>query len=557
MIKKIVPILINPLLLLLFLASCGHGTKHKLDMAYRLLDESPDSAYITLREVDYTDLDTDSLRAKYILTKAMIHKGIGRSLVTDTLLSDAVAYYSSVGDTANWLEASQLLSRYDVAVGNPISAFQRLDSIITLVDDPELLWDIHLNAVEIADDAQNPDALYAHADWLANHTDNPVEIIDFMTAKSFIDYTQGNFSRAVAAFDTIIARGYPDQLSPIEAADFLYNYADLIDGAGYHREAVELLEKAHRSTETTDTVTLVSRTITAAKIYANAGDLDKAMEYLGRINHDATITVFEVYMFQAILKAAIQFRKTGVFPTDLMYRTSRAVYKRHLATELDRYTALESVLELNEDKYHLQLQKHRLWVLVSSVTLLLVIGCGVGYIIMTRRKQRLVEAEERAETLAQMLKDAEKAETGGIDRSAADKLKASLLRQIGIIKTFAGAPTQQSRDALKKISGVSLGADSVETLVDWPMVYSMIDDLYEGFHSKLLNAYPDTFTDKELQIIALLKAGFSTKEIGVLTEQSSATVYVRKTSIRKKLHTPENGDFIAQLDDLFTGKKSH
>ena len=89
------------------------------------------------------------------------------------------------------------------------------------------------------------------------------------------------------------------------------------------------------------------------------------------------------------------------------------------------------------------------------------------------------------------------------------------------------------------------------------MVYSMIDDLYEGFHSKLLNAYPDTFTDKELQIIALLKAGFSTKEIGVLTEQSSATVYVRKTSIRKKLHTPENGDFIAQLDDLFTGKKSH
>lgn len=554
MIKKSSLILIFPSLLLLFLASCSYSIEQKLDMAHRLLDENPDSAYIALREVDYTDLSSDSLRAKYILTKALIHKGTGRSLVTDTLLYKAVDHYFSKGDTANWIKASQLLSHYDISIGNTGEAMQRLDSIIPVVTNQDLLWDLHVSMFEIADGLQDYDRMYAHADWLASHTDKPDEIIDFTTTKCFVDYIRGNFNKAAAICDSIIATGGQERLSPEEATDFIYDYAEVIDGAGRHREALELLLQADKKGETTDTARFVLRTIMMAKLYANSGDLDKAMEYLGRINHDATITVFEVYMFQAMLKAAICFKESGVFPSDFMYRTSRAVYKKHLATEIDRYTALESVIELNEDKYRLQLQKHRLWLLVSSVTLVLVIGCAITYVVMARRKQRLIEAEERAETLVQMLKDAEETEKRGKDRSESEKLKTALLHQIGILKTFAGAPTQQSRDALKKISGVSRGIEPVETLVDWPMVYSMIDDLYEGFHSKLIDAFPDTFTDKELQIIALLKAGFSTKEIGVLTEQSSATVYVRKTSIRKKLHTPENGDFISQLDDLFIGK---
>lgn len=85
-------------------------------------------------------------------------------------------------------------------------------------------------------------------------------------------------------------------------------------------------------------------------------------------------------------------------------------------------------------------------------------------------------------------------------------------------------------------------------MVDWTEFYRMIDTLYDGFHAKLIKKYPDTFNDKEQQIIVLLKAGFSTKEIGVLTEQSSATIYTRKSVIRKKLGTSENGDFIAQLE---------
>ena len=51
-------------------------------------------------------------------------------------------------------------------------------------------------------------------------------------------------------------------------------------------------------------------------------------------------------------------------------------------------------------------------------------------------------------------------------------------------------------------------------------------------------------SDKEVQICCLLCAGFSTKEIGVVTQQTSATIYVRKTSIRKKINAGEKQDIV-------------
>ncbi len=42
-------------------------------------------------------------------------------------------------------------------------------------------------------------------------------------------------------------------------------------------------------------------------------------------------------------------------------------------------------------------------------------------------------------------------------------------------------------------------------------------------------------------------AKFSTKEISVITAQTTATIYVRKSSIRKKLGIPEKEDILAFL----------
>jgi len=539
------------------LCSCEKSPEAKLDTARMLLDEHPDSAYQLLREVDYSDFNEDSLKSKFILTKAMANTKTGRTLITDSLLDDAVQFYDAAGDTVNWAIATQSLASHIFLKGDNDRALRLIDDIIARSHDPHLLWEAHYHRLELSWAAQDYHGAYAHADWLSKHTDRPEQIIRMATIKSASRYMQGQFNEAVAIQDSIIASSILDKIDKSEQESFYCDYAEMLDGAGRSAEAIEVLQKVIDNSESRGDVEIISRISSMALFYTNIGNTAKAKALLDNINHEATISVFEIYASIAMLEAAIQYKETGHFPSEMMHRVTKAIDLNHRFTQYDRHTAMKSVVELNDDKYELRLQKQRLWLVIFGITIVLLAGSVAVFLILNRRRQRLIEAEEKVEALTLMLKDAEKAETDKNNSSDNAKLKAALLHQLGILKTFAGAPTQQSRDALRKISSVGSGDESIGALVDWPGFYAMIDELYDNFRSKLIKTYPDTFNDKEQQIIVLLKSGFSTKEISVLTEQSSATIYVRKTAIRKKLHTPENGDFIAQLDAQFATSESH
>ena len=522
-------------------AGCRGGDAGRLGVATRLVHQHPDSAYTILRDIDYGALDADSLKARYVLTKAIADIRVGRSLVTDTLLADAAAYYLSVGDTADWVVASQLLSGYDLMRGESGSALRRLEEMLPLISSRELRWDTYIHLLEVSLNGGDYASACDYADRLLRNTDVPEQVLRFGTAKGAAQYMQGKHSEALAVFDSIIAAGIAGKVSQGISREFYQEYAEILDGAGRSRRAIAVIDSL-------ENIDRVERLLSLAQFHANSGNTSKAKEYLDSINHDATQSVFEVYASVAMLKAALQFKESGRFPSELMHKVTKNMQLNYQFAQFDRQTALESVMELNDDNYELKLQRQRLWLLVLGISIVVVV-CGITvYFVLARRKQRMVEAEERVETLERMLRDTERANS-----SDSDKLTAALLRQLGIFKTFAGTPTPQSRDALKKISTVGNDGSSIESLVDWQDFYSMIDNLYDGFHAKLVDRYPGMFNDKEQQIIVLLKAGFSTKEIGVLTEQSSATIYTRKSVIRKKLGTPENGDFIAQIDALNNG----
>lgn len=533
----------------IFIIGCNESASDKLNIASQLSGKRPDSAYTILRNIDYNSLKTDSLKARYILTKALTNIRVGRSLITDTLLNDAAAYYISTGDTSNWVIASQLLSGYDFIKGDSESALRRLEDMVPRIKNPELLWDTYIHLLEVSINSQNYINAYSYADWLLNHTNVPEQILKFASAKSTAQYMQGNYAEALALYDSIIATGATDKVQSAISRRFYREYAESLDAAGHSSKAIEVMNRIYSNEEPVNDIENVYRLISLSQFYANSGNANKANGWLDSINHDTTQSMFEIYAYIGMLKAALQFKEAGKLPSELMHKVTKNMYLNYKFAQFDRQTALESVIELNDDIYKLKIQRQRLWLLIFGISLLLVISGIIVYFILHRRKQRIIETEERVETLEQMLKDTEKAEEKKTDSSDSDKLKAALLRQLGIFKTFAGIPTQQSRDALKKISTVGKNEVSIESLVDWPEFYSMIDNLYNGFHTKLIKKYPDLFNDKEQQIIVLLKAGFSTKEIGVLSEQTSATIYTRKSVIRKKLGTPENGDFITLLDE--------
>ena len=197
----------------------------------------------------------------------------------------------------------------------------------------------------------------------------------------------------------------------------------------------------------------------------------------------------------------------------------------------------------DEAAMEIRLQKQRTQ---TTIGIIIVIVLLAGIYARHRYRQRiarLAEAEERIDTLSRMLEEAQQA-TGEDDAF----VKRMLLQQLGVIRLVANTPTAQNQALLRRLAELGNDQVPVEELIVWDDLYPLIDRLYNGFHACLTERFGSVLTDKEVQICCLLCAGFSTKEISVITHQSTSSIYVRKTSIRKKLGIEEGADIVEAVN---------
>jgi len=204
---------------------------------------------------------------------------------------------------------------------------------------------------------------------------------------------------------------------------------------------------------------------------------------------------------------------------------------------------------LIEEKINLKnrLEQQNLLLTISKQRLLLYISWGVVFFILTvilmtfyilRKRRRLIDAEEKREVLEKLLK-----ETVTATEKDSSFFKKTLLQQLGLIKIVASTPTNQNKDLLKQVSLIHNEIPANDMLA-WDDLYQLIDNIYHNFFTKLTSKYGDVLTEKEKQLCCLLCAGFSTKEISVISQQSFQTIYQRKTNIRQKLKMDEKEDIV-------------
>ena len=184
--------------------------------------------------------------------------------------------------------------------------------------------------------------------------------------------------------------------------------------------------------------------------------------------------------------------------------------------------------------------------LLLALLVLVLAGGGVSLYIRNRRN-RLIEAEERAETLTRLLEDATRNQSKGEDGQFFRKI---LLQQLGMIRLVAKQPTSQNQELLRPNSGITFHVLPVESLLVWEDLYPIIDRIYDNFYTKMDSCFGDVLIDKEKQLCCLLCADFSTKEISVVTQQSIPTIYQRKTNIRKKLGMGEKEGIVEFIGSI-------
>ena len=284
--------------------------------------------------------------------------------------------------------------------------------------------------------------------------------------------------------------------------------------------------------------------LTIGRLYYRLNQPDSAYYYLNRaIKSDNIYTQQSAYQVLFNLsKKQKDYEKNAEYSVKL-WKINDSINK------IDRNKALIEMQEkYNEQRVRdelttqMLLQKQRTWTIIGIGVLVLLF---VAYRIRLRNKERiarLAEAEDRIDTLSRMLEEAQKA-TSEEEKDQAF-IKRILLQQLGVIRLVANTPTAQNQALLRRLAEIGNDEAPAEELIVWSDLYPIIDRLFDNFHARLMQRFGSVLTDKEVQTCCLVCAGFSTKEIAVITRQAVSTVYIRKTTARQKMGTPEGADIV-------------
>ncbi|MDE7409965.1 MAG: LuxR C-terminal-related transcriptional regulator [Muribaculaceae bacterium] len=539
------------MIVIALLAACSGPTSRynkALDDIERIMSVNAESALTLLDDIDLSDLDVDSIRAKYIYLKAYGHMKRTRSMISDSLISFAHHYYRGK-DIVKDVRSGMAFAWYKFWVGDTPGAITMLDSIVSLPDVPDSVMVQALRARVLL--------------GASEYQGKPL----IPLAKRLYGLETDSIRKMEASYMLLTGYEYAG-----ETDSALYVIDDLIDFARNYNlgdkhfilelERAQLLTEIGRNAESDYIIGEIFRKAgpeNGAADYLhfqyainalNTGDISRASRHLA-IGDSIALNLrkdndTDYRSYSNLLHAMIDFKRDGRLRLTHINGLNNRQRERFNRMEASQWESERGALQQESRALALKAESRQktLVILIIGIVALLV-AIGAGWIIMVRRQHER-ENEERIEALQKMVDEYRSAPAPEVSETTdSTALRGAMLRQLGIIKMVAETPTEQNREMLRKIS--SLNGETNGELVDWKNVFEIIDSVYSGFYSRLHDRYGDVLSQKEEQIIVLMLAGFSTKEISVITGQTTSTIYVRKSSIRKKLGVPEKEDIIAFL----------
>ncbi|MCE2616711.1 helix-turn-helix domain-containing protein [Phocaeicola oris] len=547
------------------LFSCtSHDNSKKLQATDSLLFSHPDSALKILNELQNVGQMSEAGVMHYAWNHAMAHQQMGMSLEEDSLIPNAVSYYRQRNDTTKLLDGYLLKASYLRWTGKPKEALTELEKGIKEANI------MHDDSKWIMLMVQKIEMLYRENDFrTAANT-----IRSMLAGHHPIDHTMGgkllyalglnlsllNDPQANRYFEESIKLAQASQQMNI-AAERMRNYSAALTEKSEFAKSNELLYHLRRLAPEYSDISAIM--LSLANNYVNMHRLDSTQYFLEKAEESERI--LEAHGKSdlnrraniELLRNIINFSKGKMISSLAFNRYCDSVTTAMIDKDNTSMRRLETRNSLQAANYALHQSALRLFLIIVLLLFLLLGGGGTVYWLYRRKYQRLAEAEESIETLKQMLREAQTAtsENNLTDQVPTNTesnafLKKVLLQQLGIIRLVAGTPTNQNQALLKRISAIGGGETPANDLLVWSDLYPIIDRLYHNFHSRLVENYGDKLIEKEIQICCLLCAEFSTKEIGVITQQTNATIYVRKSSIRKKLGMKESQDIVEFVNTI-------
>ena len=552
---------------MLLLASCSvHRDRERIETAEALLYSNRDSVELLLRQVERPERLDDEHLAKYWFITCDLHANSMQSLSEDSMICWAADYFRKQWEDLaesrkTDLPKEESLPRYLILSGldeamyywwnNDKEKAQDVlhqqkgyaDEVAELTG--EHLWQVIVLRVsaelamrdykyELVRDYT--ETLIALDDGKAIHLD---EVERVYNALAIVYFSLGEYDKMEQYFEKAIANAAD---SAFIANVVRRNYADLLGEIGQTDRAIRMFEDLTEQYRKAENWLQVESLYSLSRLWLNKGNKQRAEQYM-REAEELFAGYKESSEFDPATEAAfLAHRQVLEYAQKGSYHCFPLVQYHNHWSEKDyvRFRVAEakerSIRDLRERNLYLTISRQR-----QMLFIVVLLFAGAGTILLVwglnrRRKRQLLQKEEEIETLRNLLTR---------HNSAEADVQQLMLRQLGLIRTIAGAPTEANQHLLAQLTAIN--ESKASALIDWQSIYRTIDGAYNGFYSRLKSNHGDTLNEKEIQLCCLLRAGFSTKEINMLTRQSLQTIYQRKTQIRQKLGLQEADDIADKL----------
>lgn len=519
----------------------GH-IRQILSDAERIVAISPDSALVMVNGIEMSDLSDNDSKALYTLVVASAHKANESPMAADSLTRFAFDYYRD-NDIVRFLKSGDLYALHRFWSGDGETALALLDSLAAIADIPDSLRiELLSTRIGIGGAMFDCERNISYIKRLQELDKDSVAQIDYKYQLCENYQFAGRNDSALVLIDELIDYA---KINNLQGDHFKYAY-----------EKIGILEESGRYSESNETVDYILAHAPhnsaipylhywKALNYFNIGNFKESQRQLAIADScaaghdDVDKNYYE--SFAGHLREFLAYKQSGIIKLSQLATLNNSQRDRFNRIESNRWQSEQNALKAENRALDLKSQNERKTAIIIIVILIAVIISIVAAWNIQKRKRRVIEAEERVDALNKMVDELKQpAPTSG-----QDALRRAMLQQLGIIKMVAETPTEQNREMLRKISSIESETD--RSLVNWTNLYEIIDNLYSGFHKRLHERYAGMLTEKEEQVIVLFIAGFSAKEISVITSQSTASIYVRKSSVKKKLNVPEKEDVMAFL----------
>lgn len=543
------------ILMAVLFTSCQSTKERVLEFSDKMLMVNPERVLTILDSLENAGSLNKDEELHLVWNRAMAHKMLGMSLAEDEQLPYAIAFYRN--DPDKQADSYLLEASYQNWTGKITDAINTLDKGITEITDSTKR--VKLMAAQAG--------LFEHQKAYRNAAEVLKRALEYNSSKregAILNYKIGLNLSLMGKPQSEYFYEQSVQLATENgdttmACEFMRNYADYLSNNGKYQRSNDMYYQIGKMMP--EVAELSAIQMAMAGNYINLHKIDSA-----RICNEKAIeseAKLEAKGFSDIARRVVIEMERCILDFENGKHVSYVDFSRYCDSITADIQAKENTMARRQEtkerlqwvNNELKLERQRMMWILSVAILLLVLCIITGYFYYRNRVQRLAEAEDRIDTLTRMLKEAQSVTEEVLNdkgQKAEDDafIKKILLQQLGIIRMVASTPSSQNQALLKRITGIGEGKIQTNSLIVWSDIYLVIDRLYDNFHTSLMEKYGHILTEKEIQISCLLCAGFSTKEIGVITQQTDATIYVRKTSIRKKVGASEGQDIVSYINDI-------